>query len=472
MEGREKYFKKTKGPATNIIDKIRVNLKIIEDWKSEYESVNRLLYHLRYVKSGSILSRNSHLQSLNKFCLFIDKKPNELVKMNNKEIEKMLNQFLLNYDYARTKKTICQALKTFFVANNRKKINFPKFYCPTRMTKIPKFTPSVDEAWKMAEYAGSIKAKLVIMFLFTTGLRNSTLRAIRLGDIKTKNLNVKDLTLKDQLRKGYDTIAILITLGMKEDVPGACKGGIEYFVYIPKETTEVLKLYLVDRKRKNGKINDDEFLFCSNYRGYKEGEDVNTPITAKGLGKIVHEAAKRAGIEEWSYTTPQSLRRTYDEIMSNQRKKIMSEQDKEYFMGHILPGVQDHYYSGEIRKKNIDRKRKKYSKVEFKPKTEFDEEILIRIASINNIDYSKVIKEVKKRTDGKYSINDAENVLREFITNRTKPIQKRISQDQLNSYLEKSWVVTFVLPDGTIIVSKKDCDNLVNQTPSSPLIFK
>ena len=81
-------------------------------------------------------------------------------------------------------------LRTFFRVNGFKRakaLDLESYHAPPRFRITPEYIPSKSEVFKMA---GSLRNRAIILVLFSTGLRNSTLRALCFQDIK------------EELRKG------------------------------------------------------------------------------------------------------------------------------------------------------------------------------------------------------------------------------------------------------------------------------
>jgi integrase len=229
----------------------------VTDWESEYSSVNRLLAHLGR-KSRSEASRILYCENLYAFCVKTGKTPDELVHMDKAELETCVQDFcddrFKRTQNARVTNVVMETLKTFFRTNgfkNDKKLDVEGRSLRGYSRKRPEYVPTLREAIRMASVAGSLRNKAIILVLTCTGLRNSTLRAIRYGDVK------------QELEGGQERVHIKVHKGMKEMVPNACKNGIEYSVFTCPEATEALRLYIKERLRKYGGIDDNEPLFIS-----------------------------------------------------------------------------------------------------------------------------------------------------------------------------------------------------------------
>src|SRR5207244_6120076 len=90
-------------------------------------------------------------------------------------------------------------------------------------------------------------ARLIVIWLSTSGLRCSNVRALKYGDAK------------EDLDK--DTILVPVYPEMKRVLHKACKNNIPYFTFFDPLSTAALKSYLRDRERRFGQIEDDEILF-------------------------------------------------------------------------------------------------------------------------------------------------------------------------------------------------------------------
>ena len=327
----------------------------VKGWKSTYRSVNNLLLHLMR-KSRSEGSKRLYLWHLFKFCEYAHKKPNQLVKMRRNQIEKLVQEYadsLLDVS-PRYSNLAIAILRTFFRVNGFKRakaLDLETYHAPPRFRITPEYVPSKSEVYRMADSAGSLRNRAIILVLFSTGLRNSTLRALCFQDIK------------EELRKGYINIMIPVYPEMKERIPNACKGRIPYYTFTCDEATEALKLYIKERQEKYGNIEDDEPLFISEYNQIHKSERRKKPLTSRELQIIVKQAAKKAGISQWKAIHPHSLRKAYETVLhsptidgGNLDIKI-----QEFFMGHILPGSQDPYFD----RSKVEYLRTQYSRLKF-----------------------------------------------------------------------------------------------------------
>lgn len=335
----------------------------VSGWMSEYPSVNNLLRYLKHRKTGSEASRDIYCRALHAFCLYTGKLLDKLVGMKKSDIEKLVEDFCYQKKEggccARTVNTTLFMLKTFFKVNGFKgneKLEVESYHQPVRFRTRKEYIPALDEARRMANVAGSLRDRTIILFMVSTGLRNSTLRAVLYGEVK------------EELEKGLVNILIKVHADMKRVVPSACKGNIEYSVFTSQEATEALRLYINDRRRRYGELHDQELLFPSEYNRVSCRKRACKPLTGRQLQVMVKKAARKAGIKEWMNVTPHCLRKTFESVLRSRLSDggRLDVKTQEYFMGHILAGSMDTYYD----KSKVDELRKEYGKLVFTPQGE------------------------------------------------------------------------------------------------------
>ena len=343
--------------------KWEIALKII-GWASKYASVNRLLSHLaRRTKSEA--SRELYCSNLFCFCLYINTRkktnltPDEIVNLDKEEVEILVQEFCdLNADSRRYATMQMQVLKTFFKQNGFKgdcELDLESYSLSGFGRKRPEYIPTLLEALKMADVAGSLKNRAIILVLLSTGLRVSTLCAILVGDIK------------NELERELDRLQIRVYSGMKEIVPNACKGRTEYTTFTSPKATEAIRLYLEGRARKFGEIGDEEPLFIPELGRLRRIKRSTRPMTSREIQLIVKEAAKKAGLKMWKNVTPHTLRKTFSSWVLRTTLidgGTLEAKTQEILMGHKLPGSQEVYFD----RTKPEELRKEYSRLNFTPR--------------------------------------------------------------------------------------------------------
>ncbi len=327
----------------------------VKGWHSNYRSVNNLLRHLMR-KSKSEGSRRLYLWHLFKFCEYVKRKPSELVEFRRSKVEKLVQDYadsLMSVSPRYSNLTIA-ILKAFFVVNGFKRakaLELETYHAPPRFRITPEYIPTKSEVYRMADSACSLRDRAMILMLFSSGLRNSTLRAIRYADVR------------EELKSDCANILVRVYPGMKKIEPNACKGRIPYYIFICDEATQALKLYIKEREEKHGRIKGSEPLFCSEYNQIEKCDRKKKFITSRCLQIVVKSAAKRAGIINWRAVHPHCLRKAFQTILRSQLidGANMDVKTQEFFMGHILPGSQDPYFD----RSKVEHMRLQYSRLRF-----------------------------------------------------------------------------------------------------------
>ncbi|PLJ77832.1 site-specific tyrosine recombinase/integron integrase [Infirmifilum sp. SLHALR2] len=139
------------------------------------------------------------------------------------------------------------------------------FELPKREKKLPRYLEP-EEVKRMVEQADNIRDKLIVMLLFTTGLRVAELVNIRKTDIDLERRTVR--------------------------VKG--KGAKERYVYFPQSVAELLAAYLSS--------NDSEWLFPSS-------KDPSSHIHYTTVERVLKRLARKAGLSR--KVTPHLLRHTF-----------------------------------------------------------------------------------------------------------------------------------------------------------------
>ncbi len=331
----------------------------VEGWGSGFESVSRMLRHYsRKVKSEH--TRMNAVGTLSRFCKYVGvDHPDDLAKLSPQEASSLVQDFidsLRERDLSIRYVNISLAyLKTFFKVNgfkNSKELEVERYYQPSRYMKREEYIPTPEENYRMAYAAGSIRNKALILALYTTGLRNSTLRALIYRDIR------------EELKAGFDIVKVPVYPKMKEVDPSACKGNIPYYSFLSREAVQALREYVDERRRIYGDIEDDEPIFASETTNIDPDKRRKITVMKKSLSAIVKRAAKKAGVKKWKAVTPHCLRKTFESALRNSGLDV---KDQEFLIGHILPGSQDTYYD----QTKVEDLRRKYAQVNFFPQQGF-----------------------------------------------------------------------------------------------------
>lgn len=299
------------------------------------------------------------MNCIKRFCYYTQKTPTQLVQLSKVDAENLIQNYgdeLLRQDKSKSYlNDLMKKLKAFYTANgytNQNQLEIHTYYQPARYRKRPEYIPTKKEIYAMANAAGSTKNRAIILTLWSTGLRISTLTALNISDIQK------------ELDEGHDNLHIPVYPEMKEREPDACKGLIPYYSFTSQEATTALKTYLAEREEQLGKNHLDYPLFHSDWHLWNISERSSKRLGRRGIGKIVKNAAKYSGIPEWEHVSNHCLRKAFESVLRDQTIDggRLDKGTQEFFFGHILSGSQDTYYD----KSKIEYHRDEYSKLDFK----------------------------------------------------------------------------------------------------------
>ena len=419
----------------------------VTDWSSGFESANRYLGHFKR-KIRSEGTKELCCDVLMRFCKFTGKNPDKLVRLSPREASKLVQGYVDSLaDKGQSIRTVnvgLTFLRTFFRVNGfkgEKEIEVERFFQPSRYRKRSEYIPTADEIFRMAYAAGSAKNQAMIFCLYTSGLRNSTLRALRYGDVAAE----------------LDTCEVIkapVYPEMKHVDPRACKGNVPYYSFFSKETVVALKEYLNERRSLNGSIEDDEPLFASTSSNMPQEVRRCTPVKRNTLDLVVKRAAKKGGVERWREVHPHCLRKAFDSALRNDGLDV---KDQEFLMGHILPGTQDTYYD----KTKVEVLRQKYAKVNFFPERGHlaDSEEKLAQAFRKQLLLVAGFKEEEIAKMDLHELSDAQ--LQETVRNKllganngNHSRQKVVSVEEADRYLAQGWQYVARLSDNKIVIKQ------------------
>lgn len=423
----------------------------VDGWRSDYPSVDVALRHYGR-RVGSEKTRANFSGNLMRFCKYCSMGPEELVGREVDEVSRLCQDFtddMKDRDYSIRYVNVCQTyLRTFFKLNGfmgNRALRVERYYQPTRYRKKPEYIPKPEEIYRMGYASGSSKNRALIYAIFSSGLRNSTVRAIRYGDVRK------------ELENGLEVVKIQVYPKMKEIDPKACKGNIPYYTFIDAEAVRTLHGYLGERRQRFGEISDNEPLFCSDSNNLPPEKQRITPVSSTGLQGMIKIAAKQAGIERWDDVTPHCLRKAFETALRNNR---LDPKDQGFLMGHTLPGSQDAYYNST----KIDDLRKKYRQIEFFQQRVSVEELRKKqvLDTVKLLGFSDDrIKRVEEALAKYEAVDDAMEEIRKLslesyklTENPNNDPKKVVNESELESYLVEGWDVQNILPSGRILIKK------------------
>ncbi len=437
----------------------------VSGWDSEYSSVHNFLLHYKR-RLGSEQTKDQVCDALMSLSRFAKMSPDDLVKTDAKEASQLLQSYvdsLADKGYSiRTVNVVLAYLKTFFRVNGFKgarELDVERYHQPSRYRKRAEYIPASDEIYRMAFSAGSARNKAMIFALYTSGLRNSTLRSLLYRD------------LRDELGR-LDIVKVPVYAEMKLVDPGGCKGNIPYYSFISKEAVEALQEYLQQRRKLYGSIEDDEPLFASTSTNVPLQVRRRTHVKKRSLDEIVKKAARKAGITKWKDVYPHCLRKAFESALRNGG---LDPKDQEFLMGHILPGSQDTYYDHS----KVEQLRAKYAGVKFFKSTSMDKlEMIKAFAQTLGIDNVEVkIQKLRESQEEVDEMNALGKIIRQELginpiktdttkhkkQNQTTNCQKSnsstsetkiVTESQLLPHLNNGWSLVRELKSGKLVIRR------------------
>lgn len=136
-----------------------------------------------------------------------------------------------------------------FDGSEKGAIQIKGWFSPARKTmEMDDYVPSKEEIYRMTGTGrvNNLRDRAAILFLFASGLRQGTLRALRYRDIR------------QEVEAGVVPLKVPVYPEMKQVVKDACKGIVPYYTFIGQEAIDALKAYLREMEERAGKLGDDD----------------------------------------------------------------------------------------------------------------------------------------------------------------------------------------------------------------------
>lgn len=209
------------------------------------------------------------------------------------------------------------------------------------MTKIlPEYIPQKSEIYRMVDISGSIKYRAIILMIFSSGISTSGLLALQCKDVK------------HELITAYENIKI-----------PACSKTKQYYSFICKEATDALKLYLLTKHGKYGRINEEDPLFSSDYNQYEKSLRPSKTMTPRQIQKTIKNSAKLAHVKRWEDVTSNALKKSFKSIIQDEMigGGHLDQDSIAFFLGRPSSISQQDYFNPV----KIEDMRQKYSRLKF-----------------------------------------------------------------------------------------------------------
>jgi hypothetical protein len=287
----------------------------------------------------------------------------------------------------------------------------------------------------------------MILTLLSTGLRNTALRAMQIGDISA------------ELKEGKKVLLVNVQPSWNRRIPGACKNQIPYCTFTAKVATEAIESMLRERELAYGSCYSEEPLFASNYNQIEHAKRRTKTLTEKALQVRVKKAALAADIAQWKDVHVHSMRKVFESVLRSPLADgtQMDHKDQEFLMGHLLPGSQENYYD----RTKMEKLREVYSRLVFEDipvVQELSLQTTRRIAKLLGVDYSQVKASREKELGRPLTNQEEEQIIEEAIRlareHKGRKEQAIVNIDELDNYFRSGWEFVNTLPNGKAVIRR------------------
>lgn len=313
------------------------------------ESVKKWTSKLRK-KTGWKTTIPGFLRTLHRFCKYSGKMPAELVTAAtnidgterqeelvsaNLQVTELVRKFinkLLNSGKREAARHVRTSLLSFFKANG---ISLKLDVIP-RIAKKDDIILTKSQIHTMADYAGSLRNRAIILCMFQSGL----------GIVALRNLDYK------HVKKDLERARIPIRVRITSSISGKASQ-VPFYAFLQAEACESLRAYISERKRRIekmkerminvGKLAPKSPLFASEGKNVPFGER----MAVSSVWRIIKNSARRAGLDE-GRIQPNHLRKAFEAELN---RSIKDEGTKRYLMGN--PNRDAKYEIEEVERKYL-----------------------------------------------------------------------------------------------------------------------
>ncbi len=176
----------------------------------------------------------------------------------------------------------------------------------------------------MADYAGSLRNRAIILCMYQSGLGITALRNLKIGHVQK------------QLEKGKIPIRVHITSRINEKA-----SQVPFYTFFGSEAINALRAYINERKRKTQKMREKRSnvkkLTESSPLFASEGKNVTfgDKMAVSSIWRVIKDSAERAGLQK-EKIQPNSLRKAYEAELN---RSITDEETRKYLMGSPIHGI-------------------------------------------------------------------------------------------------------------------------------------
>jgi site-specific recombinase XerD len=433
---------------------------------SKRKTVQKLINYLWLRKSGSKLSVMNYFWHMSRFCHWAKIDPDDILGKTREELEQLVQAYsdevrkrcAQRGSTAKYANVAMASLKTFcrvngFSRENNMELRLENYHVPPRLLNRKEYVPELNEACKMAERAGSWRNRAIIYTLYSTGLRNTALRAMIVGDV------IKEL------EAGQKNLLIKVEPEWNGRIPGACKGSVPYYTFTSVQARDAIREMLKRRKEIFGSVTDGEPLFIS--MGSRRNKKLH--LSDRELEEIVKNAAKEAELVDWIHVHPHCLRKVFERVLRSRMKDggRMDSKDQEFLMGHILPGSQDAYYDWT----KINGLRIEYSKLVFTEEDTIESKSLDlykEMAKLFGINVEDVKRKKETELGRPLTLGEEKEALECTVKIQLAGLSQEIDEQKiiptkdLQTYLDDDWKFLSLIDPDHVIVKRTQRNSHLN----------
>ena len=413
------------------------------------------------VREGSQITADTSIRKLGLFCEFVHKTPKELLKLDEKERNDLLVDFVSNYRNTGTKEragsyiqALIKPVKSWYAFNGKTISRKIKIKGTNTRPSLKNERVPTQEDLKNIFLAGDSRERLACSIMAFSGVRPQVLGNYR-GTDGLRISDIPDMEIKDGIvsfTKIPVRIAIRSELSKKDN---------EYFTFIGEEGTRYLKLYLEER------IKDGEILKPESAIITPSKKAIRTSfITTTNIGDLIRNTIRRSGLKQRPYV----LRKYFDtQLLQAESKTGLKRDYRVFWMGHI--GDMEHEYTlnhGILSDSVIEDMREQYAKASKFLETEshgMKEEDIAKITTetaimILETAYGIKLQDKEKEELMALDTNELQERLKEIFKDKKAEIlnngnkHKTIPETELETYLNNGWELVQIYPKGDKAVIK------------------
>ena len=416
------------------------------------------------VDSGSKITGDVYFRRLGSFCNFIQKTPDQLLKMKDKALADLIDDYVIlkekNGNAGSYIQSTIKAVKSWLTFNG---IRLPRQIKVKDSGKTPTLAQEripTPEELKRIFNAGDSRERTACAFVAFTGVRIGVL-----GNYTgTDGLKIKDIP---DLKVDGEEITFLrvpAQVNIREELS---KSGKKYFSFLGQEGCIYLQNYLIERIRSGEVITPESAIITPSKLAYRSKHH----ITTINIGDLMRNAIRNAGFT-WR---PYVLRAYFDSrLLLAQDERLIQRDYRAFNMGHV--GDIEHRYTvgkGRLPEDLIESMRSAYEKstkfleterkglTEEEVENKFRTELLImsglsegeiKEKNLLNMNAEAITKLAREKIFGISRKDISGQIQKDKQEMNGSHKQKVVSLDVIEQYINNGFVVKMALGNDKAIV--------------------